>query len=161
MTKKPESSDPKYNQLLQWFNDVKSHELTHVIELVDEAKAWLKTAESIPEEKYQQFISNFKLDLIEFYQQSQADIQHSLYLDLLKDTFWAKLSSITDQTQIEWAELQEDFVHDGLYKAGDYVGFGEVKCLTCHHTQQVHHVTLLSSCIKCDGKTFKRQSLTS
>lgn len=163
MTKKPNShsnSNSNYDHLVHWFDDLKSHELTHVIELVEEAKKWVKSAESIPEEKYQQFIANFKLDLIEFYQQSQSDIQHSLYLQLLKESFWKNLACVTDQARVEWAELQEDFVHDGLYKEGDYIGFGDVECLSCHHVQQVHHVTILSSCIKCNGNTFRRKSLT-
>jgi len=154
------TSKPTYNHLTHWFDELKSPEVTHIVELIDEAKKWIKSAESIPEEKCQQFLANFKLDLIEFYQQSQSEIQHSLYLSLLKESFWAKLSLVTDQAQVEWAELQEDFEHDGLYKAGDYIGFGEVECLTCHHIQQIHHVALLAPCIKCNSDSFCRKSLT-
>lgn len=161
MSKKPETSESKYNHLIHWFDELKSNELTHIVELVDEAKKWIKTAESIPEEKYQQFITNLKLDLLEFYQQTQIEAKHSLYLQLLKDTFWAKLSHATDQSQVEWAELQEDFEHDGLYKTGDYIGFGEVECLNCHHSQKIYHVTVLSSCIECNGDSFHRKSLKS
>ena len=151
MTKKPNTPNSLYNHLNHWFDEAESPELTHIIELVEEAKKWVKSAESIPEEKCQQFMVNFKLDLLEFYQQSQSTIQHSLYIQLLKESFWEKLSLITDQAQVEWAELQEDFVHDGLYKKGDFIGFGEVECLTCNYIQRVHHVTVLSLCIKCNN----------
>jgi len=92
MAKKRNTSKPTYNHLTHWFDELKSPEVTHIVELIDEAKKWIKSAESIPEEKCQQFLANFKLDLIEFYQQSQSEIQHSLYLSLLKESFWAKLS---------------------------------------------------------------------
>lgn len=160
MTKKPNAPQSLYNHLNQWFDELKSPEVTHLFELIEEAKRWVKSAESIPEEKCQQFIINFKLDLLEFYQQSQSTIQHSLYVQLLKESFWEQLSLVTDQAQVEWAELQEDFAHDGLYKKGDYIGFGEVECLTCYHIQKIHHVTILSSCIKCNNDSFSRKSLT-
>ncbi len=156
---KPNKDKSHYNDFYSWLEDTKNHEITHVVKLVENAKEWVKSAEKIPEEKCIQFIDNFKVDLLEFYQQSQVDFQHSLYAKILSETFWSNIAGITDRSQLEWIELSQDIKQDGLYKTGDYVGFGEVECLSCGNIEPIYHLTELSCCIKCDKGTFKRKSL--
>lgn len=149
-----------YHRLSQWLTDVKQHEVTHVVELVEHAKVVLKAAEALPEEKVQQFIENFKYDLHEFHRQNQEQIKHSIYLGLMAESFWAVMANITDKSQVEWAELCEDFEHDGDYQVGDAIGFGIIECKQCHHTLLINHLSEISECLHCGHGHFIRQSLT-
>jgi len=149
-----------YQQLATWFQEVKSHELTSLVELVEQAKKYLTAAEDLPEEKIKQFVDNLKYDLIQFYQQSKQEAQHSIYLGLLNETLWSELAKITDTTQVEWAELEEDFKHDGIYKAGDMIGFGVLVCQHCQYEVEYTHLSEVIPCPKCQHTTFTRHSLT-
>ncbi len=149
-----------YNRLSEWITDVKQHEITEIVELVEHAKVILKAAETIPEEKVKQFIDNFKYDLFEFYQQYQEQAKHSVYLGLMNESFWAVMANITDKSQVEWAELSEDFQHNGDYQTGDVIGFGIIECKKCHKTLQINHLTEITACLHCGHDHFIRQSLT-
>ena len=148
------------NKLHTWLKDTNKHEVRSVIELVQQGKALLTAAEKIPEQQVKQFIDNLKYDLDDFYQQYQADIKHSLYLELLNENLWASLAQITDKSQVEWSELMDDFQHNGEYHAGDYVGFGELECQTCQHKVIYSHANVVAECLTCGGKDFHRLSLT-
>jgi len=149
-----------HQSLSQWLTDVKKHEVTQVVELIEHAKVLIKAIEDIPEEKVKQFIENFTFDLHEFYQQTQQEMKHSIYLGLMKESFWAVMSNITDKAQVEWAELSEDFQHNGEYHRNDIIGFGVLECQKCHKTQQINHCTLVGSCLHCGHEHFIRKSLT-
>lgn len=149
-----------HQNLSQWLTEVKKHEVTQVVELVEHAKVLAKAAESIPEEKLKQFIANFKYDLREFYQQNQEQAKHSIYIGLMKESFWAVMANITDKSQVEWAEICEDFVHEGDYKSSDVIGFGLLECKKCHHTQQISHFSVVDDCLHCGHSHFLRKSLT-
>jgi len=149
-----------YQRLATWISDVKKHEVTQVVELVEQAKVILSAAEAIPEEKIKQFIDNFKYDLHEFYQQNQQEAKHSLYLALMNESFWTLLVNITDKSQVEWAELCEDFDHDGDYQQGDYIGFGLLQCKQCHKNLLISHLSKVNECLHCGHQHFTRKSLT-
>ncbi|GAA6203274.1 hypothetical protein [Thalassotalea sp. SU-HH00458] len=159
MTEKKKLAD-FYQDLAQWLTDVKKHEVTQVVELIEHAKTIMKAAEEIPEEKFKQFIENFKYDLHEFYQQNQEQAKHSIYLGLMKESFWAVMANITDKSQVEWAELCEDFHHDGVYQTNDVIGFGLLECQNCHQTQQITHFSKVNNCLHCGHNLFLRKSLT-
>jgi len=149
-----------YQAMATWLTDVKKHEVTQIVELVEQAKVILKVAESIPEEKIAQFIHNFIYDLHEFYQQNQEQAKHSIYLGLMNESFWAILVNITDKSQVEWAELCEDFQRDGEYKKGDTIGFGQLCCRNCQKTRLISHLSIVDECLHCGHEHFIRQSLT-
>ncbi|GLX77517.1 DUF1451 domain-containing protein [Thalassotalea insulae] len=157
---KKEQEQDFYSRLSQWVLDVKQHEVTQIVELVEHAKLLLKAAEMIPEEKIKQFIDNFKYDLHEFYQQHQEQAKHSLYLAIMNESFWAVMANITDKSQVEWAELCDDFDHNGDYRSGDYIGFGVLECQNCHHSLQITHLCQIKDCLHCGHQHFVRQSLT-
>lgn len=161
MNHKLNTDNSYYTDFLSWIEDTKQHEITQIVDLVEQAKVWIKSAESIPEDKCVQFIDNLTLDLQEFYQQSQSEFKHSLYVTLVSETFWSNVALMTDQTQVEWAGLLDDFEHQGIYKVGDFIGFGEIECLSCHHIHSIYHLVEITPCIKCNGSTFTRKSLTS
>jgi hypothetical protein len=149
-----------YQKLQLWLEDTNEHEIRSIIELITQAKSILIAAEQIPEQQVKQFIDNLKYDLNEFYQQSQSEIKHSLYLDLLNENVWASLAKITDQSQVEWTELVDDFQHQGKYHVGDYVGFGQLVCQQCQHSIIYTHASVITDCIECGGQDFHRISLT-
>lgn len=149
-----------YDKLVVWIEDTKAHELSSVVAFVEQAKTVLLAAEQIPEQQFTQFISNLKYDLAEFYQQHQAQAKHSVYLELLSETLWLSLAQMTDKSQVEWAELLEDFQHDGEYATGDHIGFGELECQTCKHRVIYSHANTITDCIKCNSNKFTRLSLT-
>ena len=149
-----------YGRLSNWLTDVKRHELTHVVELVEHSKMLLRAAEQLPEEKIDQFVDNLVYDLKEFYLQHQQEAKHSLYLSLMSESFWAVMANITDKSQVEWAELLDDFEHDGLYQQGDIIGFGIIECTQCQKTLQISHLTKISECLHCGHHYFFRKSLT-
>ena len=148
-----------YKELTKWLEDIEEHEGTKIVELVEYAKQLAIAAESLPEEKVKQFIDNFSYDLKEFYQQNQEDAKHSVYLGLLKESFWGVLANITDKSQVEWSELYEDFEQEGDYQVGDMIGFGQLTCRACGHTMIVSHLSEVIPCIECGHGHFKRSSL--
>ncbi|XQW85973.1 zinc ribbon-containing protein [Thalassotalea piscium] len=152
--------DDFYNKLSVWLTDVKQHEVTQIVELVEEAKVVLSAAESIPEDKVKQFIDNFKYDLHEFYKQNEEEAKHSIFLGLMNESFWAALAEITDQSQVEWTELGDDFELKGDYQVGDYIGFGKLICAKCHESVIILHPTKVTECINCHHTHFIRESLS-
>ena len=74
MTNKLANKNLFYDQLIEWFDDIKQHEITGIVDVVEKAKAIVIAAESLPEEKVKQFVENFKYDLKEFYQQYQSQV---------------------------------------------------------------------------------------
>ena len=53
----------------------------------------------------------------------------------------------------------EDFEHDGIYKAGDIIGFGELVCQQCDEKIHIMHVSEVAVCAKCGGESFTRLPL--
>lgn len=149
-----------YQKIQTWLDDTNQHEMRSIVELITQVKSVLIAAEQIPEQQVKQFIENLKYDLSEFYQQSQSEIKHSVYLELLNENAWATLAKITDKSQVEWSELVDDFQHQGQYNVGDYVGFGQLKCQHCQHSVTYSHANVIVECIECGGKDFQRVSLT-
>jgi len=149
-----------YQKLQSWLEETKENEIRSVVELIEQAKEIVIAAEQIPEQQVKQFITNLKYDLGDFYQQYQADVKHSLYLELLNESLWASLAQITDKSQVEWSELMDDFQHQDGYHVGDYVGFGQLQCQTCQHSVIYHHAGVITECLACGGKDFHRLSLT-
>jgi len=159
MTARKEYLMETYQKLSDWLDEMKEIQKPRVNELIKQAKLYAKTAEGMTEEKLNQFLNNLKYDLYDFYQQNQAEIKHSTYLGLLNETLWRNLAQLTDKSQVEWAELLEDFEHDGIYHVGDIIGFGELVCQQCDEKLHIVHVSEVSACIKCGGDSFTRLPL--
>lgn len=148
-----------YKNLNTWLEDVKETQKPHVDEFIKQAKLYANAAETMSEEKIHQFTENLKYDLRDFYQLNRSQAQHSVYIGLLKETLWDKLAKLTDKSQVEWAELVEDFEHDGVYHSGDFIGFGELQCEQCDETITIMHFSEISDCENCGGSSFMRLPL--
>lgn len=149
-----------YQRLHSWLTDVNDHEVKQLVEVVEEAKSLALAAESLSEERVTQFVANFKYDIQEFFQHWRETSDNSVYLGLLNETWWDTLAKAADKTQIEWAELPEDFAHDGVYKSGDVIGFGVLECCECHHQLTVSHFSEVPECSECGHQEFNRLPLS-
>ncbi|WP_448210908.1 zinc ribbon-containing protein [Colwellia sp. MEBiC06753] len=151
--------DEVYSKLNTWLNDVKDHEITELVDIVEQAKLLVKAAENLSEERMRQFIDNFRYDLADFIDQWQQESEHSVYLGLLNETWWDTVAKAADTTQIEWAELPDDFKHQGVYHTGDYIGFGQLKCRECGELLTISHFSQVSDCTHCGHNSFTRLPL--
>ena len=159
MTDKKEPLMEIYQDLSNWLDEMKSIQKPKIIELIKRAKLYAKAAEDMSEEKVNQFIENLKYDLHDFYQQNQKEAKSSMYLALLNEALWSNLAQLTDKSQVEWAELVEDFEHDGVYNSGDFIGFGSLVCLQCSNTLHISHCSEIKPCAQCNNTTFSRLPL--
>lgn len=159
MTKNKEYLMDVYQSLSDWLDEMKEIQKPRVNELVNQANLYAKAAEGMTEEKLGQFVDNLKYDLHDFYQQNQTEIKHSIYFDLLNEKMWASLAHLTDKSQVEWAELVDDFEHDGIYNVGDVIGFGELVCQKCEEKTHIMHVCEVVACVNCGGDSFTRLPL--
>jgi hypothetical protein len=159
MTNKTEYLVEIYQDLSRWLDEMKTLQKPRAIALVKQAKLYAKAAGDMSEEKLNQFTNNLKHDLHDFYQQNQSEAKHSIYLGLLNESLWANLAQLTDKSQVEWAELIEDFEHDGIYHEGDIIGFGELMCEECDEKVHILHVSEVAECAKCGGSSFLRLPL--
>ncbi len=143
-----------------WFEDINQHEIVAFISMMQQVKGYLRAMEKLPEEKAKQFIDQVQQDFLNFYQKNQQQIAKSFYLHWLSELIWAKLSQMTDKSQVEWIELRHDLLHHSIYQAGDMVGFGELECLACHEISVIYHLTKIDSCLHCGESYFIRRGLS-
>ena len=159
MTKNKEYLMEIYQDLSNWLDEMKELQKPRITELVKQAKLYAKAAGNMSEEKVNQFTDNLKHDLHDFYKQNQSQAQHSIYLGLLNETLWSNLAKLTDKSQVEWAELVDDFEHDGVYKIGDIIGFGELVCQQCDEKIHITHASEVIACVECGGGSYTRLPL--
>lgn len=143
-----------------WLAEIKQNELLDIDAFIAQAKQTLLNAEHLSEEKTKQFLINLQNDLADFYQQSLHEAKHSVYLAVMQESIWQKLSDMTDKSQVEWAELSDDFEHQGQYKTGDIIGFGILECQLCHKEHLFTHSAEVSDCVDCGHHGFIRKPLS-
>ncbi|TYK64362.1 zinc ribbon-containing protein [Colwellia echini] len=148
-----------YQKLNTWLTEVKVQQKPNIDEFIKQAKLYAGAAEAMTEEKLQQFTDNLKYDLHDFYQLNKSQAKHSVYLGLLNEALWENLGKLTDKSQVEWAELVDDFNHDGVYKSGDYIGFGELQCEQCDEKLTITHFSEIGTCANCGATDFIRLPL--
>lgn len=145
-----------YHKLNRWLNEVEHQQKPRITEFLHQAKQYAAVAENMSEEKVKQFIDNMKYDLHDFYVLNKTQAEHSIYLGLLNEALWDNLAKLTDKSQVEWAEIIDDFSHDGIYQAGDFIGFGELACEECDNVFTASHHIEIIPCIACGHTTFTR-----
>jgi len=148
-----------YRQLNDWLVTVIAQQKPTINTFIKQARLLAIAAETMSEEKLQQFIENLKYDLYDFYQLNKEQANNSIYLGLLNEALWDNLAKLTDKSQVEWAELIEDFDHDGIYKQGDLIGFGELQCEQCDEIITVMHASKVTECLQCGASQFFRLPL--
>ena len=148
-----------YKKLNAWLVNIKAEQKPNIDEFILQAKNYANAAEEMSEEKLEQFVENLKFDLYDFYLLNRTQVKNSVYLGLLNETMWDNLAKLTDKSQVEWAELVDDFNHDGIYKSGDYIGFGELQCEQCDEKLTIMHFSEIGKCIHCGSTDYIRLPL--
>ena len=130
-------------------------------------KNWAKTLEEygtaasdLTKDEWALVTAYLKADLKEFEKESDSytdELKHGV----LAETLWQRLASITDQSQVEWHGLMQDFEHQGVYDAGEWIGFGDLVCEQCGRTLSITHMQKIEPCAQCGGLHFHRKALSS
>ncbi|MDN3652562.1 hypothetical protein QWY77_07260 [Thalassotalea ponticola] len=158
MSEKKQHYDSLVERVNDWLGQAAPAEMKSIEQWVEKAEQLLDAAAQVSVTEYQLSIDSFKRDLLGFYHSYQHDAQHSTYLANLQEGMWHHLANLTDQTQIEWAEFVADVEHDGVYKTGDVIGFGQLVCMQCRHVIDICHATEVTDCPKCGHNRFIRQA---
>ncbi len=142
----------KYRQWLQQLeSSLQSHldpAVRPVVEVADTLAAYLKAGRDLTAYESQLFIETF-------FRQQQQPQPPSIW----PETLWQALAQVTDKTQVEWQELEQDLSHQGLYLQGETVGMGLYVCRQCGEALHYNHPAELLSCPACGGGHFLRRGL--
>jgi len=140
------------NELTETLNQASQQQLQNMLEFAETFKAYLKAGKELSAYESQLFVETLKRQWAEA---SNEEQQPSMWTEEL----WQQLSQITDKTQVEWAELIEDFNHQGVYYQGEYVGMGRYRCSQCQQSIDYTHPAELLCCADCGGVQFFRDGL--
>ncbi|OBP15942.1 hypothetical protein A5320_00415 [Rheinheimera sp. SA_1] len=139
----------------QWLNELaaaislaKQQQVTQLFNLSETLKAYWKAGNELTAYETSLFIETFR-------RQSDEQTMPSLW----PETLWYELAQVTDKTQLEWQDLQSDFVHNGVYLAGEEVGMGIYCCYDCGGSVVFYHPASLGECAACGANRFRRQGL--
>lgn len=126
---------------------------------LDNAEKYISAATEMTQDEAELLRQYFRRDLQEFadsYRQQRRAFRESPFYLSLVDTFWQSLAEITDKTQCEWQEIEQELARRSEYNSGDWVGLGRLKCANCGHEQQLSRPTQLTACQQCGHKRFIR-----
>lgn len=141
-----------YQQWLSGLSDAillaKQQQVTQLYNFSETLKAYWKAGNQLTAYETSLFIETFR-------RQSSETTLPSLWPEKL----WYELAQVTDLTQLEWQELQSDFLHHGVYLAGEEVGMAEYKCAACGEAVVFYHPGMLSECVSCGANQFHRHGL--
>lgn len=134
--------------LAEAISQAKQQQVTQLFNLSQTLKAYWKAGNDLTAYETSLFIETFR-------RQSDEATLPSLW----PETLWYELAQVTDKTQLEWQELQSDFLHQGVYVAGEEVGMAVYCCLSCGESVVFYHPGTLDECTCCGAKQFHRQGL--
>lgn len=147
-----------FDKIYLWLQKAKQDELNSIKSWVAKAEEVIDAAEELSINEFQLSVDSFKQDLVGLYKLNQQDADNSLYLRSLQEGLWQKLAQMTDQSQVEWSELVDDFSHDGIYHEGDSIGFGQLVCRNCQHEVDIYHAVTIVACTECGSTEFSRKA---
>lgn len=122
--------------------------LRPVVEVADTLAAYLKAGRDLTAYETQLFVETF-------FRQQQQPQPPSIW----PETLWQMLAQVTDKTQVEWQELEQDLSHQGLYLQGETVGMGLYACRVCGEALHYNHPGELLPCPACGSGHFLRRGL--
>lgn len=121
--------------------------------LNEELHRWWQAGSAVTQWEWQLFIETLR-------QQSHPDAAKAPTTPpLWSETLWQQLSAITDHTQVEWAELLQDWQHQSQFQRGEWVAMGIYQCQQCQHQWQLTHPQPLCDCPTCGCGDFIRHGL--
>ena len=152
----------RYQSLLEnlsdWVLQSAKQDMLTMVDLVHQAKAYLRAAEDLSLEEINTLENYLLRDFKNFSQRLSEDADNSLWWHNTKYEIWQTIANMSDRSKLEFFEMQEDVTHHGTYKAGELVAIGELICNKCGHSHQVNGVQRIQSCIKCGDNTFSRKA---
>ena len=154
----------RYQSLLEslsdWVLQSAKQDMLTMVDLVNQAKAYLRAAEDLSlEEIYT--LENYLLRVLKtFSQRLSDDADNSLWWQNTKYGIWQTIARMSDRSKLEFFEMYEDVAHHGTYRAGELIAIGELICDKCGHSHQITGVQRIQSCIKCGANTFSRKAST-
>ena len=152
----------QYQSLLENLSDwvlksIKQDMLT-MVDLVEQAKAYLRAAENLSLEEIHTLENYLLKDFKAFSQRLTEETESSLWWKNTKYEIWQTIALMSDRSKLEFFEMQEDVAHHGTYKVGELIAIGEFICDKCDHSHQIIGVQRLQPCIYCNGDTFTRRT---
>ena len=153
----------EYNLLVERVFEVLAGTPEELQKWVELSENYLEAASNMTKDEIALIEAYLKRDVYAFgesYQQAKQNTSaDAAFRSVIANSLWEKLADITDKTQLEWHEVMRDIEHHGVYRAGEIVGLGALKCERCGHQVEYYHVDVLGECIKCGGKEFSRKML--
>jgi hypothetical protein len=146
------------DNLSDWVLQSAKQDVLTMIDLVNQAKAYLQAAEDLSFEEINT-LENFLLrDIKDFSQRLIDDADNSLWWQNTKYDIWQTIAQMSDRGRLEFFEMYEDVAHQGIYQVGELVAIGQLNCTKCGHSHQINGVQRIQTCIKCAGNTFSRNA---
>ena len=147
-----------YEEKLAEVVETLKHSPEEVNKALETSGEVLHAASDMTKDEWALITAYVKSDLKEFAEEYEESKSGPFYL-MIANSIWQGLLEITDRTKVEWLELFQDLEHQGIYKAGDVIGLGNLVCEKCGHKTQYNHPTVIEPCSHCGCEAFTRVSL--
>jgi rubrerythrin len=147
-----------YEEMIDEVVDNLKHSPEEVQHVLEKSGQVVEAANDMTKDELALISAYVKSDLKEFAENYEESKSGPFYL-MIANSIWQGLLDITDRTKVEWLELFQDLEHQGVYSAGEMIGLGVLVCEKCGHKTEYNHPTTITPCIKCNHKSFSRQSL--
>lgn len=151
-----DSYDNYLKRFQQWLQDVNDHELKSLQKAFYDFQKELAALGKYSKEQIEDYSYYVKRDIEEFNRLRKAQKDNDFANEEFNEEWWLALSHLVDKTQLEWSLLLDDFEHNGIYKQGEWVSFGEFQCKACGEVKHITHPSQLSACIECEAIEFHR-----
>jgi|ETNmetMinimDraft_28_1059901.scaffolds.fasta_scaffold17890_2 hypothetical protein len=139
-----------------WLEDLNEHELKGIQKAFFDFQKELSAIGKYSKEQIQDYSYYLKRDLEEFKQLREKQKEQDLAGAEFNEEWWLALSHLVDKTQLEWSLILDDFEHNGIYKQGEWVSFGEFQCHECGEIKHFTHPSQLDACAECNAVEFHR-----
>jgi hypothetical protein len=152
----------RYQSLLEnlsdWILQSAEQDLLTMMDLVTQAKAYLRAAEDLSLEEIYTLENYLLRDFKAFSQRLSEDVDNSFWWQNTKYEIWQTIARMSDRSKLEFFEMQIDIAQHGTYSAGELVAIGELICKRCGHSHNITGVQRILLCTKCGGDTFARKT---
>lgn len=147
------------NTFQQWLGEGNAQDVRNIMDFFDRSHARFAAVKELTSDEFAQKSQYLKRDLAMFFHHYQADMAESEFIQAIKESAWQELAEMTDKSQLEWHELEQDFRHQGVYEQGEWVGMGVIVCKNCHYKMTFVHPEQLTACPECKHGRFLREAL--
>ncbi|MDF2179342.1 hypothetical protein P2G88_13875 [Aliiglaciecola sp. CAU 1673] len=156
MTESSKGYSDLLGKMSDWVKKSVEQDVLDLMELKDEASAYLKAAKELTEDEIQLLEQSLSRDLQTFAHHWQQDADASPWWQATKDRLWSLLADASDKGQLALTESFRDIRHHGIYRTGEPVALGELECTQCGRRHKVYHVEVIKPCLQCGNKSFSR-----